>query len=391
MPPTSNSIPDLGTAMVAEQARLIRLCTALTGDAAVAEDLAAATLLEAWRIRHKLYDVSGLAPWLSAIARNVCRRWLRKHAPDKTMLTALYDTAHDCEIAPADWLQADADWEQHFERAELVTLLDKALGLLPPDTRSILIEGQVYGRSHAEIADHLQLSIEVVAMRLSRGRAQLKKLLMTEFAEQIVDYGWCDWAAIGWEPTHIWCPTCGRQRMEARYDRPAGDLSFRCPVCSQKNAANHADTSLANRHFRQLLAPVKRYKIAWKRIADWTHTYYRQGIADQVVDCTHCGQPNPLQRRVTEHDNQHRLIVECAACGDICSVSLTGMVLALPVVRQFWQDHPRLHTLPQVGITLDGRAAIATTFQSITHHAALEVISAIDDFRVLAVSPVPKR
>src|SRR5262249_32603723 len=58
-----------------ERRRVTRLCAVRSGDPAAAEDLAQETLLEAWRIRHRLVDPSGGRPWLDAIARNVCRRW----------------------------------------------------------------------------------------------------------------------------------------------------------------------------------------------------------------------------------------------------------------------------------------------------------------------------
>ena len=62
----------------AQRARLVRLCTAVVGDASAAEDLAQETLLTAWRLQHRLTDPSGADAWLNAIARNVCRRWLRR-------------------------------------------------------------------------------------------------------------------------------------------------------------------------------------------------------------------------------------------------------------------------------------------------------------------------
>jgi RNA polymerase sigma-70 factor (ECF subfamily) len=64
-------------ALHAERARLVHLCAYLTGNNDAAEDLAQETLVEAWRHAHKLHDPSGRDRWLAAIARNVCRRWLR--------------------------------------------------------------------------------------------------------------------------------------------------------------------------------------------------------------------------------------------------------------------------------------------------------------------------
>ena len=66
------------TRLVARQrARLVRLCATVVGDASAAEDLAQEALLTAWRLQHRLTDPTGADAWLNAIARNVCRRWLR--------------------------------------------------------------------------------------------------------------------------------------------------------------------------------------------------------------------------------------------------------------------------------------------------------------------------
>src|SRR5579875_2213365 len=76
------SADDWDEVLGVERPRLIRLCAHLTGDARVAEDLAQETLLEAWRQGHKLRERAGQDRWLSAIARNVCRRWARTRARD---------------------------------------------------------------------------------------------------------------------------------------------------------------------------------------------------------------------------------------------------------------------------------------------------------------------
>ena len=61
----------LTAALASERVRLVRLCARLSGSNTAAEDLAQETLLEAWRSREKLSDLEGIAPWLSAIARNI--------------------------------------------------------------------------------------------------------------------------------------------------------------------------------------------------------------------------------------------------------------------------------------------------------------------------------
>src|SRR6266567_361843 len=96
------------TKLFSERTRLVRLCTRLTGNPDVAEDLAQETLLEAWRNLYK-FDQKGEAQdeswskWLSAIARNVCKRWARDHYHDATHV-AIFATSDDDENSLTDRL-----------------------------------------------------------------------------------------------------------------------------------------------------------------------------------------------------------------------------------------------------------------------------------------------
>ncbi len=87
---------DLETVLPAERARLVRLCTTITGNGDVAEDLAQETLLEAWRHLHKLRDPERRAQWLSGIARNVCLRFLGAGPLNPIMSTV------EQEVVPAE-------------------------------------------------------------------------------------------------------------------------------------------------------------------------------------------------------------------------------------------------------------------------------------------------
>ena len=121
-----------------ERARLVRLCASLTGNCDAAEDLAQETLVEAWRHAHKLYDPSGRDRWLAAIARNVCRRWLRARGRD--LARCAYGSRDADAAEPVDGPVDELDVEVDLERHELAQLLDRALALLPPVTRQVLIE-----------------------------------------------------------------------------------------------------------------------------------------------------------------------------------------------------------------------------------------------------------
>ena len=171
-----------------DRPRLVRLCARLSGRPDAAEDLAQDTLLEAWRHRAQLVDPSGYWPWLTAIARHVCRRWARRHGyalMHERPFGAGADAARQTEEPPAD----DADVALGLERAELITLLDCALARLPPTTRAVLVARYVADWPQAAIAARWRLSEGAVEARLQRGKAQLRQLLRTDLRPEVESLG----------------------------------------------------------------------------------------------------------------------------------------------------------------------------------------------------------
>ncbi len=77
--------------------------------------------------------------------------------------------------------------------------------------------------------------------------------------------------------------------------------------------------------------------------------------------------------------------LRCGSCGPVSWVTLSGLARHLPDARRFWREHPRIRTLPERAVEVDGRSALVTTFESVTEIAKLDVISARDTFEVLGV------
>lgn len=115
-----------------QRTRLVGLCRRITADGDSAEDLAQDALLEAWRLRDRLTDPAGFDRWLSAIARNVCMRWM--HSRGRARQVQSTGDQPDVMDVTDDW-----DLEVELERSKLAILLDRALALLPPETRAGLV------------------------------------------------------------------------------------------------------------------------------------------------------------------------------------------------------------------------------------------------------------
>ncbi len=331
-----------------QRARLVRLCGAVVGDAGAAEDLAQETLLTAWRLQHRLTETDrpgGAEAWLNAIARNVCRRWLRARG-----------------LAPVPVAEPDPgeahDLDSVLEREELVELLDRALGLLPAATRDALVGHYVEELSHAEIATRLGTSADAVSMRVSRGRSRLRYLLETRFAGDALAEGWTGRYGAGWRATRLRCVDCGRAGVEVRQDD--AEVAFRCRLCDPTGLSVHLPLDAPV--FGALVGEVRRPSAIQARIAVWTHTYWRSA-APACVRCHRPVTPRPYTRPELGHwSSRHGWVATCDGCGEQVTGSLTGLALAHPTVREVRRREPRLRVLPVRDVVRDGSPAKVVEF-----------------------------
>ncbi len=382
----------LDVSLSLERSRLVGLCARLTGNADIAEDLAQETLLEAWRHLNELRDQEKFTQWLSGIARNVCLRWMRKHGRDATHTIELQPDAGTSLAGLEDWLSDDFDLEVELERKELIELLDRALALLPAETRAVLIERYVQESPITEVAARLGINTSAAAMRLQRGKLALRSVLAREFGRELASYELARLdpaSADSWEETPLWCTICGQHRLKGRYNREKGEIWFTCPVCcpAPRDFLMHTDMS-------RVLVGVKGYKPALSRMYAWDHNYYRPNLSARTIPCPACGRPTELQRGPSEHPslspwhrNRHGIFHQCDRCtpANYCWESLEFMVLALPEGRRFQQEHPRIRSLPHQEVEVDGRAALVTTFESVTNTDRFVVISARDTYELLRI------
>ena len=88
-----------------------------------------------------------------------------------------------------------------LERQELAELLDRALALLPPETRDALVARYVEELGPAQIAQRLAVSPEAVGMRLTRGRSAVRRVLETELADEPLAQVWLERYGAAWRPT----------------------------------------------------------------------------------------------------------------------------------------------------------------------------------------------
>jgi RNA polymerase sigma factor (sigma-70 family) len=373
-------------AWAAERARLVRLCARLTGDAVAADDLAQETLLEAWRSQQHLRDPERFSAWLSGIARNVCLRWMRRQQ-SPVVCTRSLDASPDEDVTLLDeWLTDPDEIELALERRELATLLDRALALLPAQTRDALLAHYLEEAPLAQIAERLGVQASAVAVRLQRGRLALRRLLTAELGGELAAYTTHAKSAIGWEETRLWCTVCGRRRLVGRYDLSGGELWLRCPDCSVA-----ADDYYTHTHSLEILGGVRGYQRAYNRLTAWVAGYYPPNLRTKVVPCQRCGRPLPLRfERIdylafSSNGNNRGLRHWCPTCDHDCWESLDGLLLASREGVAFMRQHERIRTLPHYEIETEGRTAIVARYESITESTRMVVIAAGDSFELLRV------
>ncbi len=368
----------LAAALVTERRRLVGLCARLTGNSAAAEDLAQETLVEAWRNRHKIWDPDGVAPWLSAIARNVCARWARTQGRNLVQDATYLDQSDICCLADS------FDLEHELERDELARLLDRAMTYLPGETRTALVARYVEGTPQAQVAMRLGQTEGAVAMRLQRGKLALRQILANELRDEAAAYGLSGSGDDRWEDCRIWCPVCGQHRLRARLIRTTGELTVVCPGCTPTRDAHLSRATMPLLHRDTLTA-----KAGVSRLFDWMHRSF-YGIAPSgMVHCQRCERLTPLHVAPIgwAHAPQLRYTVTttCASCGHRDRMWLSGIVLGLPEGRRFWRQHRRVRLLPERTVEWEGRVVAVLGLGSIESSARLEVIAELTTLTVLNI------
>ncbi len=368
------------------RASIVRLCATLVGDHAAAEDIAQETFLIAWRNQHKLYAPNLGQHWLAGIARKLCRNWLRAHRPERQNMS--FETADG--LSALD-IADDFDLEHELERHELAELLDRALAMLPPETRTVLVGRYVQDASHADLATALGISDKAVSMRISRGKLLIKHLLHTALREEAIAFGLVIASTEHWQPTRIWCQKCAAHRLLVRIPAHPGTVSFRCPGCTPSAETSLANFRLANRTFNGMIGDLQRPRSMLNRTREWVWSYFRQALREHSVPCTNCGRrarllPMP-DNRASLLDEQ--VIVVCDWCGEMVSTSVLGMAAALPEAQRFWHQHERVRSTVRHEIEVGGHEAFVTRFESVSSAERLDIVLSRDGLRLLSIDGVP--
>jgi RNA polymerase sigma-70 factor (ECF subfamily) len=149
------------------QDEVYTLARRLVGDPHLASDVAQEALIRAWRALPKFRGDSRLSTWLYRVTVNTAwthRERARRHRSasldEYTQVPAPYGADHP-EVAG--------------EILELRGRLRAALDNLPESQRRVVVMKDIYGWSHADIAESMGITVTAAKVRLHRARARLAR------------------------------------------------------------------------------------------------------------------------------------------------------------------------------------------------------------------------
>ena len=161
------------------QKRVYGLCYRFTGNAADAEDLTQDVFLKIYSNLGSFDAARGSLPvWISTMTRNLLVDNFRRTRNQRA--TGSLDDGWDQaeELKPADRLMATGPSPHEFAaRKELATMVQGALAKVSVELREAVILRDLQDLDYKEIAQVLAIPEGTVKSRISRGRAELARLL----------------------------------------------------------------------------------------------------------------------------------------------------------------------------------------------------------------------
>ena len=151
------------------QDEVYTLARRLVGDPHLASDVAQEALIRAWRALPKFRGDAQLSTWLYRITVNTA--WTHQKRASRYRATPIDEITE--VAAPLD----SAHPEVAGEIVELRGRLREALDRLPDAQREVVVMKDIYGWSHAEIAEAMDISVTAAKVRLHRARARLARNL----------------------------------------------------------------------------------------------------------------------------------------------------------------------------------------------------------------------
>ncbi len=163
----------------ATYADVYALCRRLLADPHEAADATQEVYVRVMRSVLGFRGESAFGTWLHRVTVNVCLTALRRRSTGRQRGTSAGLEAFALPGgADADQLASDAAGPEAWaERADLAQRCEDALARLPEDARTVVVLRDVEGLTTKEVAELLDVTENVVKVRLHRAHARIRELV----------------------------------------------------------------------------------------------------------------------------------------------------------------------------------------------------------------------
>lgn len=143
----------------------------LTGSREEAEDLLQESYFKAYKYFHQLRDERKFKEWIFQITANQFKNFLRRKKRERTV----YQDEQETIFVEPEHAYRNPD--ELFLQNDRTDVVRKALELISPKMRSVLLLFEIEGYSIEEVSDALKISRGTVKSRLHYARKKLRELL----------------------------------------------------------------------------------------------------------------------------------------------------------------------------------------------------------------------
>ena len=160
--------------------RVYAICYRFTGDATEAEDITQDVFLKVYRNLASFDAVKGsFQTWITTLTRNMLVDNYRRTRFDRVTdsMDASLSTDDDGPTMSDRIADTRPNQEQRYAGLELKATIQQALSKISPELREAVILRDIEDMDYKEIAIVLKIPEGTVKSRISRGRAELARLL----------------------------------------------------------------------------------------------------------------------------------------------------------------------------------------------------------------------
>jgi len=157
-----------GELVAQHQHEVFTLAVRLMRDRDLAADVSQDAFIRAWRAIPNFRGDAKFSTWMHRITVNTA--WTHRSKQKRVRLDPLESMSSEPQATTLDPVRAG-------EAVSASPRIEEALMQLSLSIRAVVVLKDVYGWSHSEIADHLDISVTAAKVRLHRGRKELRHLL----------------------------------------------------------------------------------------------------------------------------------------------------------------------------------------------------------------------